>query len=131
MSLKTLRVTVDGQSYDVVVEEMDRPAGQDAGRAQAPVVSASTSGGAVAAPVAAVPPPAPVGEGGLASPLAGRVISIDCAPGQQVAAGDKVITLEAMKMHTVVSADRDGKVGVIHVAVGQAVEEGQALLTIE
>jgi biotin carboxyl carrier protein len=65
------------------------------------------------------------------SPLAGRVIAIVVSPGQQVKAGDHLLTLEAMKMNTVVSAPAAGKVAEILTTVGAAVDEGQVLIRIE
>jgi biotin carboxyl carrier protein len=59
------------------------------------------------------------------------VVSIDVPIGAEVTAGQQVITLEAMKMNTVVSAPAGGTVKAVHVAAGDSVEEGQALLTIE
>jgi biotin carboxyl carrier protein len=51
--------------------------------------------------------------------------------GQAVKEGDHLITLEAMKMNTFVFAPRAGKVAEIKVAVGAAVDEGQALARLE
>lgn len=51
--------------------------------------------------------------------------------GASVQAGDQVMTLEAMKMNTIVSAPAGGTVKAISVAAGDSVEEGQPLLTIE
>jgi biotin carboxyl carrier protein len=70
------------------------------------------------------------GAGDVACPLSGRVVSIDCAAGQSVAVGDKLVTLEAMKMNTIVYAHEPGTVKEILVNAGDAVEEGQALLRI-
>ncbi len=47
-----------------------------------------------------------------------------------VAKGDKVIVVEAMKMKTMVSAHKSGKISSIAVAVGDGVEAGQALMVI-
>jgi biotin carboxyl carrier protein len=64
------------------------------------------------------------------SPLAGWVVGIDVEPGQQVAAGDRLLTLEAMKMNTFVTAPSGGKVAEVLVAKGVAVEQGQVLVRI-
>jgi biotin carboxyl carrier protein len=45
--------------------------------------------------------------------------------------GDHLLTLEAMKMNTFVFAPRSGKVSELKVAVGEAVQEGQTLATIQ
>jgi biotin carboxyl carrier protein len=59
------------------------------------------------------------------------VVSVDVSIGDQIAAGDQIMTLEAMKMNTVVSAPAAGSVKAIHVSSGDAVEEGQPLLSIQ
>ncbi len=70
------------------------------------------------------------GPGDVVSPLAGVVLSIEVALGATVDADTPVATLEAMKTKTMVKAGRSGKVSAIAVSTGQAVEAGQALLTI-
>ena len=66
----------------------------------------------------------------MVSPLAGVVLSIDVELGASVDADTPVATLEAMKTKTMVKAGRTGTVRAIAVSAGQAVEAGQALLTI-
>ena len=58
------------------------------------------------------------------------MVSIDALAGQTVEKGDKLITLEAMKMNTFVTAPKSGTVGALRVNVGDQVEEGQDLLTL-
>ena len=95
---------------------------------------ASSSGSARIEPPAATPPPsAPVGGGGpndVSSPLSGTVVEVHVTEGQAVQQGDKLITLEAMKMNTAVSASRSGNVESIKAQVGASVQEGQVLLTL-
>lgn len=83
----------------------------------------------VAAPAAA--PPAPSGAGGITinAPLAGNIFKIPVAPGQQVAEGDTLLILEAMKMETAVCAPQAGTVAAVSVAVGDKVGAGAPLLT--
>ncbi len=81
---------------------------------------------APAAPVVTAQSPA----GAVTSPLAGKVISVDVNPGQDVTEGQQLLTLEAMKMNTFVYAPQAGKVAAVHVNAGDAVEEGAALLTL-
>ena len=125
--MKKLRVTVDGKAYDVVVEILDegdtpaqahptvQPAHVESAHVAAPPVSAPAASGAAA-------------PGDVPSPLVGKVVSIDVKPGQQVAAGAQLLTLEAMKMNTYVFAAAGGTVKEILVAPGDAVAEGQALV---
>ncbi|HEV7925743.1 MAG TPA: biotin/lipoyl-containing protein [Verrucomicrobiae bacterium] len=121
--IKKLRVTVDGKPYEVMVEISD-----DAG------VAAPTPPPPVSAP-AAPPPPAPVaqtgaGPGEVRSPLAGRIIAINVKPGQEVKEGDHLLTVEAMKMNTSVTAPKSGTVAEILTTVGAAVDEGRVLARI-
>ena len=127
--MKHLRITVEGKTYDVQVEDLDmgsstpRPT-----QASAPVVSS-----AAAAPAAAMASaPAPVAaEGDITSPLAGVVQAVEVAAGASVKAGDLIITLEAMKMFTAITAPADGTVTAIHVQQGDSVDEGQPLYSFE
>ena len=133
--IKRLRVTVDGNSYDVTVElpeETISPA--TAAAPAAPAVAAPAPPPATApAPTpapAAASPSGPAGPGDVPSPLAGRVTAIVVTVGQEVKEGDHLVTLEAMKMNTFVFAPKSGKVAEIQTAVGSAVEEGQSLVRI-
>lgn len=124
-----LRITVDGKTYDVVVEKTGTtaPASTPA-PAPAPVVRAAV---ATPAPAPApAPKPAAAGAGDAVSPLAGIVQAISATIGSIIREGELVITLEAMKMYTPINAVASGTVTAIHVKVGDAVEEGQALYTI-
>lgn len=67
----------------------------------------------------------------ITAPIPGRVSRILVAAGQQVARGDGVVVVEAMKMENELRAPRDGVVGDIEVAEGQGVEGGALLVTIE
>lgn len=120
--MKKLRITIDGKSYDVEVEMLG-----EVSKASAPVAAPAP------APVQAAPAPAPKAAAGantVASPLAAVVVSVDVKPRQQVKEGDKLITLEAMKMNTFVFAPSAGTVGEILVSAGQSVAEGDALINL-
>lgn len=69
--------------------------------------------------------------GTLSAPLQGTVVSIDVVVGDEVAAGQQVVVMEAMKMEHVISADDDGIIRAVSVEVGAAVFEGHALLVVE
>ncbi len=66
----------------------------------------------------------------IAAPIPGAITSVAVNVGSKVAAGDKLITLEAMKMHTTISASVGGVVSEIHVKVGDRVETKDLLLTL-
>ena len=120
--MKNYTITVNGNVYNVVVEE-----GTTAG---APVVSAPVA--PKAAPAAA-PKAAPAGGAGsikVEAGAAGKVFKIEANVGTAVKAGDAVVIIEAMKMEIPVVAPQDGTVASIDVAVGDAVEAGAVLATL-
>jgi acetyl-CoA carboxylase carboxyltransferase component len=67
----------------------------------------------------------------VTAPFAGVVVSIPSVSEQAVGAGTPLVVLEAMKMEHEVLAETDGVIRRLAVAVGDAVEEGQLLLTLE
>ncbi|MGB0899570.1 MAG: biotin/lipoyl-containing protein, partial [Psychrobium sp.] len=85
---------------------------------------------AAPAPVAQVAAPVASSGEALAAPLAGNIFKVLVAPGQQVAAGEVVMILEAMKMETEVRVVNGGTVSQLSVKEGDAVSVGQTLLTL-
>ena len=126
---RTFKITVNGTEYDVAVEELTDGATQIMPR-YTPAAVATASAAPVAAPAVAKAAPVAAGSGDQVAQMGGVVTQILVKQGQSVAHGDKVAELEAMKMKVPVMATSSGTVSAIHVAVGDAVEGGQALLTI-
>lgn len=129
---RQFRISLNGKTFEVeaemIGEELPPPPAPSQGGGRR---GARSGGASVPAPQPSAPQAAPVSaDGALPSPLAGKVVSIDAPAGTQVEAGQTVITLEAMKMNTVVAAPQAGTVEKVHVNPGDAVEEGQPLLTI-
>ena len=120
--MKNYTITVNGNVYDVTVEENGN------GAAAAPVAAPK------AAPTAAskAAPKAAAGAGSIKveAGAAGKVFKIEASVGQKVSRGDAVLIVEAMKMEIPVVAPEDGTVASIDVAVGDAVEAGQTLATL-
>jgi len=132
---KKFRITVDGTPYVVTVEDISEGASllyPDQGSMQVPAAVATPAASAAAAPKAAPAPAAraPAGAGDIVSSLAGVVESIAVSVGQSVAQGDKVATVEAMKMKTPIIAHRAGKVASVAVKAGDPVEPGQTLIVL-
>ena len=125
--MKNYTITVNGNVYDVTVEE-------NAGGA-APAPAAAPAPKAPAGPKAApAPKPAakPAGAGAIQvkAGAAGKVFKIEANVGQNVKRGDAVVIIEAMKMEIPVVAPEDGTVAIIDVAVGDAIEAGAVLATL-
>ena len=131
---RRFKISVEGHDYNVVVEEVTEDEGglyPDRDTMRATPSQPGAPAGVVAAPAAAAAEHrAPAGPGDVVSPLAGVVLSIDVEIGAAVEPDTPVATLEAMKTKTMVKAGRSGRVSAIAVSAGQAVEAGQALLTI-
>ena len=121
--MKNYTITVNGNVYDVTVEE---------GGAGAPVAR-PTAAAPKAAPAAAAPKAAPAGGAGavkLEAKAAGKVFAVEASVGQAVKKGDTVVILEVMKMETPVVAEADGTIASIDVAKGDSVEVGTVLATM-
>lgn len=123
--MKNYTITVNGNVYDVTVEENSAGAAPAARPAAAPVPAAAPKK-APAAPKAA----AGAGSIQVKAGAAGKVFKIEANVGQSVQAGDPVVIIEAMKMEIPVVAPEAGTVASIDVAVGDAVEAGAVLATL-
>jgi len=125
---------VDGKTFEVWLEEAAEA--YPVATAAAPV-AASPAPGAPNAPQPKVPTPAvsttapTTATGGsnvIASPLPGIVTAIAVREGEEVKAGQELLTLEAMKMKNSIRATHDGKVAAIRVNVGDQVRHNQTLI---
>jgi len=122
--MKNYTITVNGNVYDVTVEK------NGAGAAPKAAPKAPK-----AAPKAAPAPKAPAKAAGAGSVevkagAAGKVFKIEANVGQSVKKGDAVVIIEAMKMEIPVVAPEDGTVASIDAAVGDAIEAGAVLATL-
>ena len=117
--MKNYTITVNGNVYDVTVEE---GTGSTAGAAKAATPKA-------AAPKAAAPA-AGAGSVKVSAAVPGKVVKIVASVGQSVKAGDSVVIVESMKMEIPVVAPQDGTIASIDVAEGAAVENGDTLATM-
>lgn len=122
--MKNYTITVNGNVYDVTVEEK--------GAGAAPVAPVRRAAAPVAAPAPAAAKPATGGAGSIEvkAGAAGKVFKLEAKPGQAVKKGDAVVIIEAMKMEIPVVAPEDGTVASIDVAVGDAIEAGAVLATL-
>ncbi len=121
--MKNYTITVNGNVYDVTVEE-----GTSTG---APAAAPKA-----AAPKAAAPAPKKAASAGtegsvkVTAPMPGKILGVKAGAGQAVKKGDVLIVLEAMKMENEIVAPSDGTVASINVASGDSVEAGATLATL-
>ena len=121
--MKSYTITANGNVYDVTVEE----------NGVATPTAAAAPRKAVPAPKAPAAAPKAAGAAGgikVEAGAAGKVFKVEASVGQKVSRGDTVIILEAMKMEIPVVAPEDGTVASIDVAVGDAVEAGAVMATL-
>lgn len=141
--MKKFRVTVDGQTYEVDVEEIASVDNQDGSRAagapgagtaangtSSPAsASGSASGSASSAPISSSE--GSPGSGGIIeAPIAGNVFDLKVSVGDKVQAGQVVMILEAMKMENEITADWPGTVTEIKVNKGSTVNAGDPLIIL-
>ena len=123
MKMKNYTITVNGNVYDVTVEE--KGAGAAPAAPKAPAAPAPK-----AAPAPAAPKAAGAGRIQVKAGAAGKVYQIPTSVGQSVQPGDTVVVIEAMKMEIPVVAPEAGTIASIDVAVGDAIEAGAVLATL-
>jgi len=122
--MKSYTITVNGNVYDVTVEEN--------GSVAAPVAAPRRAAAPAAAPAApkAAAPAGGAGSVKIEAGAAGKVFKVEAQPGTAVKRGDAIVVLEVMKMETPVVAPQDGTVASINVNVGDMVEAGALLATM-
>ncbi len=133
--MKKYNITVNGNTYEVFVEEAD-------GAVSAPVYTAPVAPTPVAAPVAATAPavapapaapnaaPAAAGATSVTAPMPGTILDVKVALGQSVKKGDTICVLEAMKMENDIPAPCDGVVASINAQKGASVNAGDILASL-
>ena len=126
--MKKYNITVNGNTYEVLVEEAD---------ASTPVTYSAPVAAPVAAPkaapkAAAPAPKAPASAGSVTAtaPMPGTILDIKVSVGQAVKKGDVLCILEAMKMENDIPAPQDGTVASVNVTKGASVAAGDVIITL-
>lgn len=130
--LKKYKISVDGKSYEVEVEDVASGASlnvrtaPDSAPAAAPVPE--TAAAPQAAAVKPVSAPADIAGEILRAPMPGTILSVAASAGQAVKRGDILLVLEAMKMENEIVAHIDGTISGIYVQKGSTVNAGDTLV---
>ncbi|MBL8361555.1 MAG: pyruvate carboxylase [Rubrivivax sp.] len=112
-------VAPDGETAQKVQFELN-------GQSRTVRVALATAGAASARPQAD-----PGNPGHVAAPMPGAIVSVAVVPGQRVGAGSTLLALEAMKMETHVTADREAIVEQVLVAPGDRVQAKELLVVLK
>lgn len=124
--MKKYNITVNGNTYEVYVEEAD-------GAFTAPVASAPVAAPTAAPAAKAAAPKAaatPAGANKVTAPMPGTILQVKVSQGQSVKKGDVICVLEAMKMENDIPAPCDGVIASINVQKGASVNAGDVLASI-
>lgn len=149
--MPTYRITVDGTTFMVEVPDQLKPPATVIVDGQPVIVDwqrlSAVAEGALNRPVkppaapnvlppaaageAPAPPGAPTLANAIIAPMPGKVLAVKVAPGDQVAYGQELLVLEAMKMAQSIRSARAGTIATVHVAANDSVRQGQALVTFQ
>ncbi len=132
-------INVNGNSYEVEVEEVRDGSPVAAPAAPAPKVAPAAPAPAPKAAPAAAPAPAPkaapaaasAGATTIEAPMPGTILAVNVKVGDAVKKGQVLCVLEAMKMENEIMAAGDGTVASVAVSAGESVNTGQVLVTLE
>lgn len=129
--MKNYTITVNGNVYEVTVEEgFTGAASTPKAAAPAPKAAAAPAAAPKAAPAPAAAPAGAAGAVAVTAPMPGKILGVKASAGQAVKRGQVLLILEAMKMENEIVAPQDGTVATINVAVGDSVEPGATLATL-
>ena len=119
--MKRYTITVNGNAYDVTVDEAD---------GSAPAVAAAPAPKKAAPAKKAAAPAGAQGNASVNAPMNGTIVDVKGKVGDKVTNGTVIAVLEAMKMENDIVSDRDGVVASINVTKGEAVETGAVVATL-
>lgn len=119
--MKRYNINVNGNAYDVTVEEIEAGA-------EAPVTAAPAP--KAAKPAAKAAPSGAQGGINVEAPMPGTVVDVKAKVGDKVKNGDDIVIVEAMKMENAIPAPCDGTIASINVSKGDSVNTGTVIATI-
>jgi biotin carboxyl carrier protein len=116
-----ISLELNGTSYDVTIDKEGQ-------QTKTPTLVVQAAPVATASDIPKTAPAKAIGD--IKSPLPGTITGILCSVGDTISIGQKVVTLEAMKMENTIESDKAGTVKEIKVSKGSAVMEGDTLIVI-
>ncbi|MGN1345792.1 MAG: biotin/lipoyl-containing protein [Eubacteriales bacterium] len=133
--MKKYNVTVNGVTYEVLVEEAGTVSAPAAAAVPAPTPAAApaTSASTPAAAPAPAAKPAASGSAGsikVTAPMPGTILKMNVKVGDTIKANDLVCILEAMKMENEIFAAEGGTVKSIEAPQGSSVNSGDVIITL-
>ena len=117
--MKNYKITVNGNVYDVVVEETGSTASAPVAASAAPVKAAPAKTAATGA-----------GSVKVTAPMPGKILAVKTSNGASVKKGEVIMILEAMKMENEIVAPQDGTIASIDTSEGATVEAGAVLASL-
>jgi len=123
LAARPILVTVEGDTFEVWPEESKR---------DEPVAPSAVQPAPAQAQAAPIPAAKPQANGSnnnnaVTAPIPGVILSLSVKEGDEVAFGQELCVLEAMKMKNQIRANRPGKIRAVCVAAGEQVKHGQVL----
>lgn len=135
--MNKFRVTVDGQAFDVVVEETESRSNSESSSKQkviskhAPLLQPKTESAPQKEESNHKTSVVPTGKNiVVTAPMPGTILEVKVKAGDSVKAGDALLLLEAMKMENEITAAADGTVAEVLVKKGESVNSGDSLIII-
>ena len=126
--MKKYRITVNGNAYDVEVEELQDKADRPVASTPQPQPEPAKRGAAPRSKTQPSPKHASSSPKALKAPMPGTILDIKVKEGEAVKKGQVLMILEAMKMENEILASDDGKVKGIYVQKGASVNTGDPLV---
>jgi len=132
--MKIFKVVVNGNAYEVSVEELKGQTGSGSAPVPATTASKPATSPQFSAPATPKPSTSPAGgesgEGTVVAQMPGTIVDIDVNVGDKVTRGQKLLVLEAMKMENEIVAPQGGVVSEISVTAGALVNAGDVLVVL-
>ncbi len=125
--MKNLKITVNGTTYNVQVEECDTQNSHSSNTENPQTLNSDIENNQVS-PEILTKPKNTENLSSINSPMPGTIVSVNIKENQKVSKGDVLLVLEAMKMENEIMAPDNIEISKINVKKGDSVETGQELI---